>query len=125
MSITAKVGNRTYEFATGRDFDRATEVWEMSCWSDQEAFENELTGLGVDWTYDLEAFQDEHADVIAAENETSAHYNYIEGQFDRLIDSEAYPLRLQVRDNEGNQTNWLNLNWGQLIMIKQILRDMG
>lgn len=53
-----------------------------------------------------------------------ASKEYVEAQFERLEDRHVeYPYRVQVRDPEGNMTNWMNLTWEQAVKIKEILKE--
>lgn len=122
MPVSAKIGERTYEFAYQQHLDAALLVWDYMGGDDQESFEVEMTARGVDYSYCESTYVDEILDEAAA-REMANQRAYIESQFDRLTDRYVdYPLRMQLKDNAGGQTNWLNLTWEQAVAIKEILK---
>jgi len=51
---------------------------------------------------------------------------YINNQFDRLLSVQCshIPMSVQVKDNESNQTNWMNVTQDQVKQIHEVLSGM-
>lgn len=50
--VVAKIGERTYEFATALDVADARETY-ANCFGDQNKFEAEMEEAGINFTYDI------------------------------------------------------------------------
>lgn len=51
--VVAKIGERTYEFASALDLADARETF-ANCFGDQNKFETEMEEAGIDFAYDIQ-----------------------------------------------------------------------